>query len=217
MPIILTYATALLLGSLHALETDHMAAVTSFAARRPGLRQSVRFGVRWAMGHGGAILLVGSVLVVLGIQLPDPAANILERLVGLAMIGLGLWTIRGATTLHAHLHSHDGHAHAHVHSHAITQNHDHRHAATAVGMLHGLAGTGAAVALIPVATSSSPVSAVLFLVVFALGTVAGMALYGLLAGLVLGRTADRSVRVARLLARCTGVITMGVGVWWLLR
>ena len=217
MPIILTYATALLLGSLHALETDHMAAVTSFAARRPGLRQSVRFGVSWAMGHGGAILLIGTMLLVLGIQLPASAAGALERVVGAMMIGLGIWTVRGATTLHAHVHSHDGHAHAHVHSHAITRSHDHRHAATAVGMLHGLAGTGAAVALIPVATSTSTLAAILFLLVFALGTVAGMAVYGLLAGFVLGRTAERSVRMARALARFTGLITIAVGIWWLLR
>ena len=217
MPIILTYATALLLGSLHALETDHMAAVTSFAARRPGLRQSVRFGVGWAMGHGGAILLIGSLLLLLGVQLPASATGALERVVGAVMIGLGIWTVRGATTLHAHVHSHDGHAHAHVHSHAITRSHEHRHAATAVGMLHGLAGTGAAVALIPVATSTSTLAAVLFLLVFALGTVAAMAVYALLAGFVLGRTAERSVRMARALARCTGVTTIAVGIWWLLR
>jgi sulfite exporter TauE/SafE len=84
-------------------------------------------------------------------------------------------------------------------------------------MLHGLAGTGAAVALIPVATSASPAAAVLFLMAFALGTIGGMAVYALLAGFVIGRTAERSVRVARALARCTGIITMAVGIWWLLR
>ena len=217
MPIFLTYATALLLGSLHALETDHMAAVTSFAVRRPGLRQSIRFGVRWAVGHGGAILLLGGALVLLGIQLPAAGAAWLERMVGVAMVGLGAWTFRGASALHAHVHAHDGHTHAHLHSHAIRRDHDHRHAATAVGMLHGLAGTGAAVALIPVATFDSAAPAILFLLLFAAGTVAGMAVYGLLAGFVVGRAAHRSVQIARLLARTTGVITAAIGVWWLVR
>ena len=217
MPILLTYATALLLGSLHALETDHMAAVTSFAVRRPGLRQSVRYGVRWAIGHGGAILLLGGVLVLLGVRLPDAASGWLERVVGAAMIALGVWTFRSASALHAHVHAHGGHSHAHLHSHAIHKDHGHRHAATAVGMLHGLAGTGAAVALIPVATFDSAAPAIFFLLLFATGTVAGMAMYGLLAGLVVGRAADRSVQVARLVARSTGVVTAAIGGWWLLR
>jgi nickel/cobalt transporter (NicO) family protein len=213
----LMYTTALLLGSLHALEADHMAAVTAFVVRRPSRRAAVRFGVRWSVGHGGAIVLVGAALIVLGVHLPEVAAHWLERLVGVVMIGLGLWTFRGASALHAHEHRHDGHSHAHLHSHALAEDHDHGHAVTAVGLLHGLAGSGAAVALIPVVGFDSPGLAILYLVVFAVGTIAAMAIYGLLAGLVVGHTAQNSVRIARLLARGTGAFTVLVGVIWLVR
>jgi sulfite exporter TauE/SafE len=214
----LTYATALVLGTVHALEADHMAAVTSFAVRRPGMRESVRFGVRWSVGHGGAIILIGTGLLLLGIHLPAAAGHWLERLVGVVMIGLGAWTFRGARALHAHAHSHAGGVvHAHLHSHAVHDDHDHRHAATAVGLLHGLAGSGSAVALIPLVGFESPASGIFYLVLFAIGTIAGMAMYGLLAGLVLGRAADGSARLARLLARVTGVFTMVIGFVWLLR
>lgn len=216
--LVLTYATALLLGSLHALEADHMAAVTSFAVRRPGIRESVRFGVRWSIGHGGAIVLIGAGILLLGLQLPDAAGHWLERLVGLVMIGLGAWTFRGAGALHAHAHSHaGGDTHAHLHSHAIHDDHDHGHAVTAVGLLHGLAGSGGAIALIPLVGFESPGAGIIYLVLFALGTIGGMALYGLLAGLVLGRAADGSVRIARFVARATGIFTMVIGFVWLLR
>lgn len=211
----LVYSTALLLGALHALEADHMAAVTAFAVRRPDLRAAVRFGVRWSVGHGGAIILVGAGLILLGVNLPGSTTIWLERLVGVVMVGLGAWTFRGASAIHAHVHEHDGHAHAHVHSHALARDHDHGHTATAVGLLHGLAGSGAAVALIPVVGFDSPGPAILYLVIFAAGTIAAMAVYGLLAGMVMGRAAERSVRLARTLARATGVFTMVVGVIWL--
>jgi nickel/cobalt transporter (NicO) family protein len=217
-PLLLTYATALLLGSLHALEADHMAAVTSFAVRRPGPRAAVRFAVRWSAGHGGAIILIGAGLLILGVQLPVAAEHWLERLVGVVMIGLGVWTFRGASTLHAHTHAHgDEPPHAHVHSHALDPEHRHSHAVTAVGLVHGLAGSGAAVALIPIIGFDSPARGILYLLIFAVGTVLAMAVYGLFAGFVTGRSADSSVRLGQLLARGTGVLTVVIGFVWLVR
>jgi sulfite exporter TauE/SafE len=218
MTLLIPYATALLLGSLHALEADHMAAVTTFAVRRPGVRDAVRFSTRWSLGHGGAIVLIGTVLIVAGLQLPDAATHWLERIVGVAMIGLGAWTFRGARKLHAHAHRHgDGTVHEHLHSHAVHGAHDHAHAVTAFGLLHGLAGSGSAVALIPVVGFDSALPAILYLVVFAFGTLAAMVVYGLLAGALVGRAATNSVRIARTIARTTGVFTILVGCIWLIR
>ena len=217
-PLLLTYATALVLGSAHALEADHMAAVTSFVVRRPGVREAVRFGVHWSVGHGAAIVLLGAGLLLLGIHVPEATGHWLERFVGVVMIGLGAWTFRGASRLHVHAHVHGDVAHTHVHSHAVTaSSHDHGHAVTAVGLLHGLAGSGSAVALIPVVGFESPASGILYLVLFAIGTVGAMAVYGLLAGVLADRAAERSVRLARGLARVTGVFTMVIGFVWLLR
>jgi sulfite exporter TauE/SafE len=214
----LTYSTALVLGTVHALEADHMAAVTAFAVRRPGVREAVRFGVRWSIGHGGAIILIGTGLLLLGFHLPDAADHWLERLVGLVMVGLGAWTFRGARALQRHSdaavatgESRPDHRHAHNHEH------DHGHAVTAVGLLHGLAGSGSAIALIPLVGFDSPANGIFYLVLFAVGTAVGMAFYGMLAGLVVGRTNSSSVRLARMLARVTGVFTMVIGFVWLVR
>lgn len=218
MPLVLSYATALLLGSLHALEADHMAAVTSFAVRKPGRRDAVRFAIRWAIGHGGAILVIGTVLVLAGIHMQESVATWLERLVGVVMVGLGIWTFRGARSLHVHRHRHDdGTEHEHLHSHAHAPSHDHGHAVTAVGLAHGLAGSGSAVALIPVVGFETAGPAILYLLLFALGTVGGMAAYGLFAGTVAGRTAQSSERMAQLLVRVTGVFTVVIGFVWIFR
>jgi ABC-type nickel/cobalt efflux system permease component RcnA len=218
MSLLLLYGTALLVGSVHALEPDHMAAVTSFAVRRPRWRDAVRFGIQWAAGHGAAIVLVGTGMLIVGLRFPEGATEVLERGVGVLLIGLGAWTIAGARRLHAHRHRHrDGTAHEHIHSHAIVKGHDHRHGATVVGVLHGLAGTAPAVALVPITSFESPAAGVMYLVIFAVGTACGMALYALLAGFVVGRAAFRSERVARWLAVVTGCVTIGVGALWLVR
>lgn len=212
------YATALLLGSVHALEADHMAAVTAFAARRPRPLASMLFGVRWAAGHGMAIVVVGSVLLVGGTSLPQGFEHGLERAVGLALIALGAWTLAGARRLHAHSHVHaDGTSHSHLHSHALQDGHRHGHGVTTVGLLHGLAGTAPAVALVPVTTVGSVAGGVGYLVLFAIGTAAGMALYAFIAGILLGRMADRSVSLARAGMRLAGLATIAVGMVWLIR
>lgn len=218
MELALVYGTALLLGSIHALEPDHMAAVTSFAVRRPTARRSLGFGLRWALGHGGAILIVGALMIAVGLRFPEVAEHWLERSVGVVLIGLGLWTLTGARQLHVHRHAHDdGTVHAHMHSHALTEAHDHRHGATAIGLLHGLAGTAPAVALVPLTTFETPVLAIGYLGVFGIGTAVGMGLYALIAGLVVGRAAFVSERLARGVTRLTGVATIAIGLFWIVR
>lgn len=214
----LLYGTALVLGSVHALEADHVTAVTAFAARNPGVRNAVRFGLRWAAGHGAAVLVIGSALIVLERELPETLTSGLERLVGAALIGLGVWTLLGARRLHAHVHTHtDGTTHEHVHAHILSRRHDHRHGATSVGLLHGAAGAGAASALVPLAAVDDPAGGVIYLALFGVGTIAGMALYALLAGFIFGQTAGVSVRLARGVAVAAGTVTIAVGAIWLVR
>jgi ABC-type nickel/cobalt efflux system permease component RcnA len=218
MALLVPYVTALVLGSLHALEPDHMAAVTSFAVRRPGVRNAVRYGLRWALGHGGAIVVLGGALLAAGVHVPAGATHWLERLIGVVLVGLGGWTVLHARALHTHVHVHgDGTVHAHVHSHAWKATHDHAHAASSVGVLHGLAGTGAAVALVPVVGLEARIAGVGYLVVFAAGTAVAMTLYGVLAGAVAERAAAVSARATRALTRAAGLGTILIGCAWLAR
>jgi sulfite exporter TauE/SafE len=215
---LLPYGTALLLGSVHAFEADHVVAVTAFAVRRRHPLDGIRFGLRWAVGHGFVIVAAGALLTLAGVDAPESVVHVLERGVGVALIFLGFWTVAGARSLHAHGHTHvNGTRHAHLHSHLFGRGHDHGHGVTLVGMMHGLAGTAPVVALIPLAAAGSVTGGIAYLLLFAVGTAAGMALYGLVAGLIANRAVARSERLARILTRAAGVATITVGVFWLLR
>lgn len=215
---LLPYITALMLGSVHALEPDHMAAVTAFAVRRPAPLAAAGFGLRWAVGHGAMVIGAGLLLLLLGLTIPAGATWWLDRLVGLVLIGLGAWTAWHARHLHAHVHHHAGGVdHAHLHSHAFSSKHDHGHAATTIGALHGLAGAAPAIALMQVARFESIVQGTAYLVMFAVGTALSMALYALVTGYVMGRAAIVSQRWARWLGQLTGVSTIAIGFVWLLR
>jgi nickel/cobalt exporter len=213
----LPFLTALILGSLHAFEADHLAAVTSFAVQKPTPRQSVGFGFRWALGHGTSILVAGLFLIFLGLRIPESATGWMERAVGLVLIALGLWTMLATRAMHAHEHVHHGSKHVHLHSHLIDGGHDHKHAPTIVGLMHGLAGAAPAVALVPLAMFDSPFSGVSYLLLFAAGTAVSMSVYALFAGYVAGRATRVAEWLGRGLGQLTGVGTIIIGVIWLIR
>jgi cytochrome c biogenesis protein CcdA len=159
-------------------------------------------------------------LLFVGKAVPTAWSETLDRVVGVAMILLGIWALRSVRTLHAHEHTHaDGTHHTHLHHHDVggSPDHAHRHAATAFGMLHGLAGTGPAVALVPLITLRSTGQGALYLFLFGLGTALGMGSYALIAGTVANRIGAVSERLGRILATASGLFAMGVGVIWILR
>ena len=224
MNFLLPYWSALLLGSAHALEADHMAAVTSFAVRRPTAREAVRFGIQWAVGHGAVVIAAGAALLLIGIVIPDPATHWLEKIVGVVLIALGASTFVHARRLHVHAH---GGGHAHLHSHALPEGTEHTHefprqnrwagAPTAIGALHGLAGAAPAVALLQVAAMESIAGGMLYLMAFAIGTAVGMAAYAAVTGFVAGRAAIASEKAARIIGKISGIATIAIGIFWIVR
>jgi high-affinity nickel permease len=223
MNVLLPYATALLLGSVHALEADHMATVTAFAVRRPAPLAAASFGIRWALGHGASVILAGLAIMLVGATVPAAAGSWLDRGVGLVLIGLGAWTSWHAAHLHSHKKS-GAPGHAHLHSHGAAQDrHDHvgenqrQRAATMIGALHGLAGAAPAVALLQIARQESLMEGMAYLAAFAVGTAIGMAAYALITGFFMGRAAIASERLARGIGRLAGVSTAIIGFIWLLR
>lgn len=213
----LPYVTALILGSLHAFEADHLAAVTSFAVRKPQPRAAMGFGFRWALGHGTSILLAGALLIFIGLKIPESATGVMERVVGFALIALGGWTVWATRRLHAHEHVHDGDRHVHLHSHITKKSHEHSHAPTLIGLLHGLAGAAPAVALVPLALFDSAAGGLSYLLLFAAGTAASMSAYAMFAGFLAGRATAFAEWVGRAVGQFTGIGTIAIGLIWLIR
>jgi sulfite exporter TauE/SafE len=175
-----------ILGLRHALDTDHLAAVSTVLAERPSLRASGLVGLSWGLGHTAVLLVVGVIVLVLRVPIPDPMAVAAEGVAGLMLVALG--SLLGARLIrerwHLHPHDHGGTKHVHFHSHSHSRDHSHAHwwrqsvRPLCIGMAHGLAGS-AALLLLVVATADSVIEGLVYIAVFGCGSMLGMILIGL--------------------------------------
>lgn len=171
----------------HALDPDHLVAVSTLLARRPDLRRAGCIGLWWGCGHAATLLLVGLAVLVLKITIPECVARACELLVGLMLVVLGVALARSLyrERWHLHAHEHDGTRHRHLHSHRLSPTHAHGHGwrdslpPLAVGMVHGLAGSAALVLLV-LSTAQTVWDGMLYLLLFGLGSLLGMVVLGIL-------------------------------------
>ncbi|MBH0177048.1 MAG: urease accessory protein UreH [Nitrospira sp.] len=213
-----------LLGLRHALDADHLAAVSTVLAQRPSLRASSAVGLWWGVGHTLTLLIVGSVVLALGIHIPPQFELIAESGVGVLLIVLGgsLAVKLFRERWHMHSHHHNGDTHVHLHSHQRQDDHRHRHwladsiRPLCIGMAHGLAGS-AALMLIILATTQELGPGLLSIAVFGVGSIAGMMVIGLTISLplVCSRSLSRPLFLG--LQGFAGAASMGVGVWMLVK
>jgi high-affinity nickel permease len=204
-----------LLGLKHATETDHLAAVATLVTRQTNYAQTLMQGAAWGLGHTLTLMLVGGTVLLLGKQVPPNLEHALEFGVGLMLIALGADVLRRLVRnrVHFHVHSHASgvrHVHAHAHAEADAQaahaaarahvetHHDHSHRlplrALAVGTMHGLAGSAALVLLSLEAVQSWQMGLV-YIAVFGLGSIAGMALLSVAIAVPLRLSARRLGRL----------------------
>ena len=103
------------LGLAHALDADHVMAVSALSNQRPSLRRSIRFSANWALGHSGVLLACGLALFALGVALPPALQQASEIAVGALLILLGLWCFwrfrQESIELQAHRHGDIVHTH----------------------------------------------------------------------------------------------------------
>ncbi len=187
-PMLVALGIALVLGLRHASDPDHLVAVTSLvAADRGNTRGAARLGAWWGLGHGAVLLGIGLPLIFLKSSLPGWLETSAEKAVGVVILALALRVIakwaRGDYRSSRHGHDRTGGA---AHDAAVRHLHsgdgdDHSHGrlrtprqALAIGVLHGLAGTGAVVLLL-IAALPTKLEAAAALLVFAPATVASMA------------------------------------------
>jgi len=218
--------SGLLAGLVHVLSgPDHLAAVAPLAAdseRRPWLA-----GLDWGLGHTGGVLLVGVLALLLRELLPLEALSSWgERLVGVVLIGIGLWGFRRALGLrvHVHAHTHDGAPHEHVHVHAGGAGHahapggalphSHTHAAFAVGVLHGLAGSSHLLGILPALAFPTRAASIAYLGAFGVATVFAMTAFAAAMGLLAGRARSGGAGFYQnLLYGCSAAAILVGGVW----
>lgn len=175
-----------MLGLKHALDADHVVAVSAIVSENKNLRKSSLLGVFWGFGHTLTLLLVGLVVLVFKISIPENVALSLEFLVGVVLVVLGLTVLK---KVHLHFHRHEEEKHIHIHSHKHENSHSHEHRSFAVGVVHGLAGSGALMLLI-LATIDTVWQGIFYILVFGLGSILGMLLISTVIGLPFAATAN---------------------------
>lgn len=216
-------AIAFTLGLVHALDADHVAAVSVLATRRGGRRAGVRAGLRWAVGHGLVLMAVGLGLLTLGRALPLALVIGAERAVGLVMVGLGIyvWLSLARQRSHLHFHAHDGLLpHAHWHTHEADREegreasgHQHDHGAVMLGALHGLAGSAPILAVLP-AAARSPGLGLAYLLLFAVGVALAMALVSGLLGHLAERLSQQAQSAGLSVMRgLSATASIALGAW----
>jgi hypothetical protein len=207
-----------LLGMRHALEPDHLAAVSTLVTGERNSVKAALLGVCWGLGHTFSLIVVGTILVILRAEMPARVADGFELCVALMLIGLGLRAIylaaRQGPSGPSHVHHHGGTVHVHegtpAHIHIGTWTLARR--PLLVGAVHGLAGSGALTALV-VATLPSTAARITYMAVFGLGSTLGMAALSGLLGWPLAR-AGQNRSLARALSAAVGCVSTVLGLFW---
>jgi high-affinity nickel permease len=221
----------LILGMRHATDADHVIAVTAIVSGERRIGAAARIGIAWGLGHSVTVFLVGGAIILFKLTIPARLGMAMEFAVAIVLILLGISVllkgVSGNVFAHSHTHEHDGVAHVHSHAHALGDEHSHRshlvaapsrfargsrERAFGVGLVHGLAGS-AAIALLVLSAIPNPMWGLIYLAIFGLGTIIGMALITAAIGLPVSLSAARLGSLNHALVLGAGLLSLGFGLF----
>lgn len=210
-------AIGFVLGLQHATEADHLAAVSTIVSEKKNLFTASLVGGLWGIGHTISLFAVGLLVILLKVEISPSLEAKLEACVGAMLVLLGINALRKlftASKVHVHSHEHDGHKHVHIHAHSagLTEESHHRLSPRSIfiGMIHGLAGS-AALMLLVVPTIPSQSVALLYILIFGIGSIGGMMAMSFLIGLPFHFTAGRFDILNRAIRLVAGIFSLGLG------
>jgi len=186
-------------GLIHVLSgPDHLAAIAPLAVDED--RPHWRAGFQWGLGHTTGVLIIGALLLGFRELLPIEAISAYsERIVGIALVGVGLWGAHKATRR----------AHAHAHGHARTP------ASFLMGVLHGVAGSSHLFGVLPAVALSTRVDAVAYLGGFGIGAIAAMTAFAAAVGLIARGAGRRNLGAYRGVLYACSISALVVGGLWI--
>jgi hypothetical protein len=231
------------LGMRHATDPDHVVAVTTIVSRERTLLHAILIGALWGLGHTITILAVGSAIILFKLTIPARLGLSMELSVGFMLILLGVLNLTGLMRramermtirrLGPGAHSHKLFGRLMVHTHdddgepVFVGSESifgwtpqwwkklglfHILRPLMVGIVHGLAGS-AAVALLVLTTINRPSWAIGYLLVFGLGTVAGMMLITAAIALPFAYSLRHFFQLNRGLAMASGLLSVCFGLF----
>jgi ABC-type nickel/cobalt efflux system permease component RcnA len=215
---------AFALGLKHALEVDHVVAVSALVTRGGSSWKRALTGALWALGHTATLFFAGLLLVVGGWHIPESWTPWCEGAVAALLIFLGARALWDWLSGRGHLcvHEHDGHRHAHFHrfeEHACEDDAHNAHKREGfgepfwVGAIHGLGGSGAMLLLI-VSTVQQPSHALAYIAAFGVGLVISMFVMTAVVSRLLGMASKNGEqKIARGAAALAGAASLGLGIF----
>lgn len=209
------------LGIKHALDADHVVAVSTIVSQYRNPLKATLVGAFWGIGHTLTLLLVGIAVIGFKLVISDKLALSMEFLVGVVLLALGLqilWQYLPKKK-HTHIHDHSDqmHMHEHVHTHGKEEAHVQHHAprqrrSLLLGMIHGLAGS-AALMLLVLSTIQSPIEGVIYILIFGIGSILGMMIISTLIGLPFVLSSQRFSSLNHTIRFTAGALSTGLGIF----
>lgn len=220
-----TFLTTLVLGFAlgikHALDADHVVAVSTIVSQYRNPLRATLVGIFWGIGHTTTLLLVGIAVIGFKLVIPDQLALSMEFLVGAVLFALGiqiLWQYRPQKK-HTHVHDHGDEMHAHEHIHLrkdggkdIQHHPPRQHRSLLLGMIHGLAGS-AALMLLVLSTIQSPIEGVVYILIFGAGSILGMMAISTLIGLPFALSSGRFASLNHTIRFAAGALSTALGIF----
>lgn len=209
------------LGIRHALDADHVVAVSTIVSQYRNPLRAALVGMFWGIGHTTTLLLVGIAVIVFKLVIPDQLALSMEFLVGVVLFALGiqvLWKYLPKTN-HTHIHDHGKEIHVHEHTHlrkdseeSIHHHAPRQHKSLLLGMIHGLAGS-AALMLLVLSSIQSPVEGVIYILVFGVGSILGMMVISTVIGMPFALSSERFTGVNHTIRFVAGAFSTALGIF----
>lgn len=214
----LTVLTGSLAGLVHVLSgPDHLAAVAPLAVA--DRRRGWFAGWTWGIGHASGVVVVAVVAVLLRDLLPpiDLISAWSERLVGAALIGVGIWALRRSARIEPARHAHGTVSHRHLHvttGPRWARRIGHAHTSFCFGVLHGIAGSSHFFGVLPALALPTRAAALLYIGAFGVGTVAAMTAFAAVIGSA-GARREHDNRLQRAMMAAAALLAIMVGGIWL--
>ncbi len=223
--LIAALALGIILGLRHALDPDHVVAVSTIVSEYRNPLRSFWVGISWGLGHTTTLFVIGIVIIALRLTIPDRLALFLEFAVGIMLVALGAQVVYNfqKKKIHQHAHGHEEDAHIHFHSHAENPAHSPEHHDSRgvgkpffrkksffIGTVHGLAGS-AALTLLVLTYIESPLAGLTYIALFGLGSVLSMGIVTIFISFPFVFSAGRMPNLNRYIQLGVGVLSILFG------
>jgi ABC-type nickel/cobalt efflux system permease component RcnA len=213
----------LVTGLRHSMEADHVAAVLSVvASNHKNIKRASMLGAIWGVGHTTSLFIAGLLVLLLAVNISsETVSSRLEFGVGIMLLVLGVTTFTGWSignflkgllhqkSSHKHIHHHSHSNVVHSHGHVHDAEHGHGHKSLIVGMVHGMAGSGALLLIVLSTINSIPLG-LAYIAIFGAGSIGGMAGISALIGIPFVKLAN-SAKVSLLLRYAAAITTLAIG------